>query len=75
MPKNLCWKKSLLFISKMLQLFFNTFTVHDKYFPLSCDKLTEPIQMQLSINQKTFSDLFLKFFKSNLNFKHFGSKD
>ena len=53
----------------------NTFTTDDKYSLLNRDKLTQPIQMQLSPKQKAFCDLFCEFFKSSLNFEHFETKD
>ena len=42
---------------------------------LQCDYLTQAIQMQLSKKQKNFSELICVFFKSRLNFTHFGKKD
>ena len=71
------WKKSLLLIHKILRLFVNTFTSHDKHYLLNRDNLTQPIQKQLSQKQKTFSAFFFCFFaflKSILNFKHFPKK-
>ena len=62
-------------IHKILSLFVNTLTVDDKQFLLNRDNLTEPIQMQLSQKQKTFSEFFFAFLKSILNFKHFPKKD
>ena len=35
----------------------------------------QPIQMQLSKKQKTFSEVFSAFLKSRLNFEHFRKKD
>ena len=35
----------------------------------------EPIHMQLSQKLKTFSEFFLTFSKSRLNFEHFQNKD
>ena len=35
----------------------------------------QPIQMQLSQKQKTFSEFFCAFLKSSLNFEHFQKKD
>ena len=46
-----------------------------KYSLLNRDNLTEPIQMQLSRKQKTFSQFFSAFLKSSLNFEHFQKKD
>ena len=51
-------------------MFVNTLTAHDKHYLLDRDNLTQPIQMQLSQKQKTFSEFFFAFLKSILNFKH-----
>ena len=69
------WKKSLLLIHKILRLFVNPLTADDKHYLLNRDNLTEPIQMQLSQKQKTFSEFFFAFLKSILNFKHLPKKD
>ena len=50
-------------------------TAEEKYSLLNCDNLTQPIQMELSKKQKTFSDLFSQFFKSRWNFEIFKLKD
>ena len=45
---------------------------------LNRDNLTQPIQLQLSEKQKTFSQFFfffVAFLKSLLNFKHLPTKD
>ena len=63
-------KKSLLVIHKILRLFVNTLTVDEKHYLLNRDNLTQPIQMQLSEKQKTFSEFCFSFLKSLLNFKH-----
>ena len=42
---------------------------------LNRDNLMQPIQMELSQQQKTFSELFFAFLKSVLNFKHLPKKD
>ena len=39
----------------MLILFVNTFTADGKYSLLDRDNLTQPVQMQLSQKEKTFS--------------------
>ena len=62
-------------IHKILRLFFNTLTVNDKHYMLKRDNLPQPIQMQLSQKQNTFSEFFFSFLKSSLNFKHFTKKD
>ena len=67
-------KKALLVIYKILRLFVNTLTADDKHYLLNRDNLTQPIQMQISQKQKTFSQFLSAFFKSNLNFQHFQKK-
>ena len=39
----------------------NTLTINDEHYLLNRDSLTQPIQMQLSEKQKTFSEFFLRF--------------
>ena len=56
-------------------MFVNTLTADDKYSPLNRDNLTQPIQTQLSQKQQAFSEFFLAFSKSTLNFEHFEKKD
>ena len=56
-------------------MFVNTLRVNDKDYLLNRDNLTQPIQIQLSQKQKIFSELFLKFLKSILNFKHLAKED
>ena len=65
----------MLRLCKFLRLFVNTLTDDDKYFLLYRDNLMQPIQMMLSIKQKTFSELFSAYLKSTLNFAHFLKKD
>ena len=62
-------------IHKILGLFVNTLTVDDKHYMLNRDNLTQPIQIQLSQKQKTFSQFFYAFSKSILNDKHLPKKD
>ena len=57
-------------IHKILGLFVNTLTVDDKHYMLNRDNLTQPIHIQLSQKQKTFSKFFFAFLKSILNYKH-----
>ena len=66
---------SLLVIHKILSLFVNTLTVNDKHYVLNRDNFTQPIQMELSEKEKTFSQFFFAFLKSMLNFKHLPKKD
>ena len=68
------WKNSLLVIGKFLRLFVNTLPADEKYYLLNRDNLAEPIQMQLSQKQKTFSQFPFAFLKSILNYKHFPKK-
>ena len=56
-------------------MFVNTLTADDKYSPLNRDNLTQPIRTQLSQKKQTFSEFFLAFSKSTLNFEHFEKKD
>ena len=56
-------------------MFVNTLTADDKYSLLNRDNLTQPIRTPLSQKQKAFSQFFLAFSKSTLNFEHFQKKD
>ena len=56
-------------------MFVNTLTADDKYSPLNRDNLIQPIRTQLSQKQQAFSEFFLAFSKSTLNFEHFEKKD
>ena len=62
-------------ICKISRLFINTLSADGKYSVFNRDNLTQPIQMQLSGKQKTFSQFFSAFLKSSLNFEHFPKKD
>ena len=73
--RQLTCKKSLLVTCKISRLFPNTLSADGKYSLLNRDNLTQPIQMQLSRKQKTFSEFFCAFLKSSLNFEHFQKKD
>ena len=61
----------MLVLCEILRLFGNTLTDDDRYSLLYRDNLTQPIQVILSWEQKTFSRFFSSFFKSTLNFPHF----
>ena len=61
-------------IDKFLRLFVNTFTADDKYYLLNRDNFAQRIQLQLSQKQKIFSEFYLAFLKSILNFKHMPKK-
>ena len=73
--RQLSYKKSLLVICKISRLFPNRLSADGKYSLFNRDNLTQPIQMQLSRKQKTFSEFFCAFLKSSLNFEHFQKKD
>ena len=59
----LSWKMSLLVISETSALFVNTLTAKAKYFLRNNYNLRQPIQMQLSKKQNTFSGFFAAFLK------------
>ena len=61
-------------IHKILGLFVNTLTVDDKHYMLNRDNVTQPIQIELSQQQKTFSKFLLAFLKPILNYKHLPKK-
>ena len=56
-------------------MFVNTLTADGKYSLLNRDNLKQPIWTQLSQKQKAFSEFFLPFSKSKLNFEHFQKGD
>ena len=62
-------------ICKILKVFFNALTVHNKHYLLNRDKLTQPIQQELSQKQKDFTQFFFAFLNSLLNFKYLPKKD
>ena len=55
-------------------MFVNTLTADDNYSLLNRDKLTQRIRMPLSQKHMAFSQFFLAFLKSTLNFEHFQKK-
>ena len=61
-------------IHKVLRVFVNTLTVDEKHYLLTRDNLTQAIQIQLSQQQKTSSEVFFAFLKSILNFKRLPKK-
>ena len=75
MGKLLSTKKSLLVVWKILNLFLNRFSAVDKYSLLNRYNITQPIQMQLCQKKPPFLNIFSAYFKSSLNFEHFGKKD
>ena len=50
-------------------------TADDKYYLLNRDNLMQPIPTRLSRKQKAFSEFFLAFSKSTINFEHLQQKD
>ena len=60
---------------KILTLFPNRLTAHDKYSLLNRDNLTEAIQTLLSLKPKAFSQFFSSFLKFTLNLENFQKKD
>ena len=62
-------------INKILRLFLNTLTVNNKHYLVNRGNLTQPIQMQLSEQQKTFSEFFFAFLICILNFQNYPKKD
>ena len=68
------WKKSLLVTDKFLRLFVNALPADDKHYMFNRDNLAQPIQMQLSQKQKSFSQFLFAFLKSILNYKHLPKK-
>ena len=73
--KQLRWRKSLLLRCKFLKLFLKALTGRDKYSLRNGDNLQQPFQMQLSQKQEIFSQFFLAFLKSTLNFERFPKKE
>ena len=66
---------SPLVICKIFTTFVNTLSANDKYSLVIIDNLTQQIQIQLSLKQKTFSDYLSTFLKFSLNVEHFQKKD
>ena len=74
LSRQLSSNKSLLVICKISGLFFNTLTAGQKYSFLNRDNLPQPIQTQLSLKRKTFSQLFFCIFEMQKNFFKFLKK-
>ena len=64
----------MLVLCKILGFFLNTLTDEDKYSLFYRENLTQPIQVLLSLKQKTFFQFFSTFLKSASNFEHFQKK-
>ena len=56
------------------ETFVITLTTDDKHYLVNRHNLTLPIQKPLPQKQKNFSEFFLAFLKSILNFKHLNFK-
>ena len=56
-------------------MFANTLTADDKYSLLNRNNLRQPIWTPLYQKDTAFSQFFLAFPKSTLNFEHFQKKD
>ena len=69
------WKKSLLVIYKMLRLFVKTLSVDEKHYLLTRDNLTQAIEVELSLTQKTFCQFCFAFLETLLNFKYSPKND
>ena len=67
-------KKFLLVICKISRLFPNTLSPDGKYSLPNRDNLTQPIQMQLSKKQNTFSQFFLWISEMHVKFQTFSKK-
>ena len=68
------WKNSLLLTCQILGLLVNSFSADEEYPILNRDKLTIPIQLQLSEKEKTFSQFLAAFLKSRLIFQDLKKK-
>ena len=68
-------EKSLLAIQNIFELLVNTLTPDGKPSLLNMDNLTQPIQLQISKKQRSFSHFLSVFSKSSSNFEHFQKKN
>ena len=55
-------------------MFWNTLTANDNYPVQDCENLLSPIQMELSLKRKIFSNFVVPFLESTSNFKHLKKK-
>ena len=56
-------------------MFWNTLTANDKYPVQECVNFSSPIQMELSLKAKVFSDSFVPSLEFTSDFKDFEKKD
>ena len=69
------WKTSAWLKFGRTGLFVNTWIAYYKYPVPDCQNLLFPIQIQLSLKQKTFSRFFVPFMESPSNFEQFQKKE
>ena len=80
LASKLCSKKSPFLTWQILGLLVNTLAGNEKYHVLNRDNLRIPIKIKIPINiqlsekEKTFSQFFVAFLKSRLNFEDFDKK-
>ena len=72
--RQLTCKRSLVVTCKISRLFPKTLCDDAKFSLFNRSNLTEPILMQVSGKEKTFSQFFTAFYKSSLNLEHFQKK-
>ena len=65
----------LLMICEPVGLFLKILTVNDKYSLCNGENLHQPIQMELSQKQKTYSQFFAQFLKFKSSFKNYKKED
>ena len=68
------WKRYLLAIRRDSEMFVNILTADEKHSLLNRDNLRQPIQMQLFLKKKTFSQFVSGFLKAGLSFDFFKKK-
>ena len=66
--ETLILKISPLVICSILGVFRNTLTANDIYPVQDCENMSSPIQMQLCLKPRIFSDFFVSFLESTTNF-------
>ena len=66
---------SQLVLVEILEEFVKTLTSDGKYPVQNFDNLKLPIQMQLCVKRRPFSQVFVSFLDSISNFEHFERKD
>ena len=67
-------ERLILARSEISGVLVNTFTVGDEYFHYFREKLSLPLQMQLSKKAKRFWCYIIAFLEPKLNFEHFQNK-